>query len=608
MNQNLTKQRQIGWQPKSLISLLVICGTILAVGITASVSYFVVRGLLLNSLKSNVLSSLQKNGGEIDEWLAVLKADVESAANNTTVRSIDWLIAKPYLQSEQQRLPDFKRFSLVKPDGSYYTTDLGFIKGKNLSDRETFQQAIAGKLNTSDLIIARSDGKLQIAIAAPIWSVSPRNNSQLSQENSFISADNSTSVQLPSNSLPTTKPIGVLTGAVAIDRIQQVVSKTTSIKNSYAFALDSKGVPIAHPNRELIQENKSFLDAQEANLVEIAQAMINHQQGVKLVQLGGESFYVAYTPLKNARWSIAEVIPRDYIESQLSSLNLMASVLGILLVLITLIALWQLKLLQERHHTNTIKEVSRTIANSAKLLETTLENQELMATQQATAVNQTTTTMDELGESSAQVAFQAELATAEAGQILTLVDGVGEQTRNSSSLREQVGAITSQIMRLTEQTHQIGNIASLVSDMANQTNMLALNAAVEAVRAGEQGKGFSVIASEIRKLADRSKESAAKINTLVTDIHSATDTTVKVTSSGAKTVHNIVAAVNKIAISNQQISLATKQQAQAIQQVVNSMNSLNENAALSASGISETKVSIQELNKALSLIDTGRLG
>ena len=74
-----------------------------------------------------------------------------------------------------------------------------------------------------------------------------------------------------------------------------------------------------------------------------------------------------------------------------------------------------------------------------------------------------------------------------------------EQTLESMIiLKENVKAIAQQIMRLNEQTNQIGNISSVVTDLANQTNILALNAAVEAVRAGENAKGFNVLATEIR--------------------------------------------------------------------------------------------------------------
>ncbi|MGB6169275.1 MAG: methyl-accepting chemotaxis protein, partial [Geitlerinemataceae cyanobacterium] len=152
----------------------------------------------------------------------------------------------------------------------------------------------------------------------------------------------------------------------------------------------------------------------------------------------------------------------------------------------------------------------------------TMELQEQNTAQQAAAVNQTTTTMDELSASSRQSAEQAGAAAIDAGQGLSLAESGLKAAENTESVMSmlslKVNDMQNQIANLTEKTNQIGNISKLVADLANQTNMLALNAAVEAVRAGEHGKGFSVVAQEIRKLADQSKASTASIDDLVADI------------------------------------------------------------------------------------------
>ena len=90
------------------------------------------------------------------------------------------------------------------------------------------------------------------------------------------------------------------------------------------------------------------------------------------------------------------------------------------------------------------------------------------------------------------------------------------------TLKIRVSGIAEQILRLSEKNSQISNIIGLVSELANETNMLALNAAVEAARAGENGKGFEVVAVEIRKLADESKKSALKIQEIISEIKKAT--------------------------------------------------------------------------------------
>jgi methyl-accepting chemotaxis protein len=154
-----------------------------------------------------------------------------------------------------------------------------------------------------------------------------------------------------------------------------------------------------------------------------------------------------------------------------------------------------------------------------------------------------------------------------------------------------------EILRLSEQTSQIGSISELVRELANQTNMLALNAAVEAARAGEHGKGFGVVATEIRKLADQSRKSAERINALVSDVQNATNSTVMAAGEGTKTVEGIVTAINDITVSSQQISLTAKQQAIAIQQVVDAMNIIDSGAVQTASGIAQTKVETQKLSE-----------
>ena len=247
-----------------------------------------------------------------------------------------------------------------------------------------------------------------------------------------------------------------------------------------------------------------------------------------------------------------------------------------------------------------LNEIVNAVASSSAEIAATVEQQEATANQQAASVNQTTTTMDELGASSVQSTEQAEAALAAARQVLALVDSSVAIARHSgeSSLRDKVGQIAQHTLHLSEQVGQIYRITNLVRDLAKQTNMLALNAAVEAVRAGEQGKGFGVVASEIRKLADQSKKSAEKINNVVADIQNATHSTVMVTDEGTIAVENIVAGINNILVNSQQISLNAKQQAVAVQQVVETMNTLNLSARQTAQGLGQTKIGTQKLNSA----------
>jgi methyl-accepting chemotaxis protein len=265
---------------------------------------------------------------------------------------------------------------------------------------------------------------------------------------------------------------------------------------------------------------------------------------------------------------------------------------------------------------NTMNSAANAIAVSSQEINSTVESQEKIANSQASSVNETTTTMDELGNSSRTTAEQAEQAARGAKLALNLaasgMETVEKTMARMTNLQQKVGAIAEAIMLLSEQTMQISNISTLVGDLANQTNMLALNAAVEAVRAGEQGKGFSVVAAEIRKLADQSKKSAEKINTLIADIQKSINTTVMATEAGTQTAQDgvniaqetarafqgVTDSIDQIVVSNQQIALNAQQQALAIEQVVDAMNSINIGAKETANGIGQTKLGINKLNEA----------
>ncbi len=141
------------------------------------------------------------------------------------------------------------------------------------------------------------------------------------------------------------------------------------------------------------------------------------------------------------------------------------------------------------------------------------------------------------------------------------------------SIRHKIQTIAELILELSDFVQSISSTIGLVEDIAEQTNLLALNAAVEAARAGEHGKGFAVVASEIRKLADESKQATTKIISLINDIQQTANSTVLATEEGTKeiesglelahtiseNIEHLIDAMNEISSNMQEIIISSKQ-------------------------------------------------
>jgi two-component system, NtrC family, sensor kinase len=322
--QKISNSAQLGWQQahslwqhrrqrRHLLTLLILGGTALTISTTACISYFVVRGLILDNLKAIALLKLEKGSEEIDKWLSSRKAEIETIAYSPTVRTLDWKLVEPILQGETYRLKEYFLLSLVQADGSVQNT-LG--TNINTKYRQHFQKAMSGNVNVSDPMIGRSSKLSTIIIASPIWALPPTPN----------------------------KVIGVLAGSIKVDQVASVANSLQYGSDSYAFVLNSAGVPIIHPNNKIIGTidlpTPSFFKSKDPGLAAIARNMTSHQTNIELVKIDNKWVYVAYTPLSEVNWSMALVIPRENIESQLQALNLLTSVVGGLLVPAMLAAIW----------------------------------------------------------------------------------------------------------------------------------------------------------------------------------------------------------------------------------------------------------------------------
>ncbi|MEG4860615.1 cache domain-containing protein [Microcoleus sp. K1-B6] len=321
MPARLKGEYHLGYQT----ALLILAVTILAASITGCISYQSVRRLIITNLERNALLEVRDRANKIDRWLGTRKAEIEVLANTPPVRSMNWSVAEPYLKSEVNRLQKFQYFTLIDPDGSYFTTKVGRAL-INVSDRPHFKKAMAGEVYVSDPTLSRTLKKQRIVpISAPVWSNSANSIDKTAQ-----------------------KPIGVMNGVISIDRIAQVVRKLEYGPGTYAFVLNSQGVPIVHPDARLIgnidNSAPSLLESADANLANVAREMVYQKTGIVLTQINDARVYVAYLPLEQAEWSIALVIPRDNLEKELLPFKILAVAAGVLAAAAIFSAIVALKL------------------------------------------------------------------------------------------------------------------------------------------------------------------------------------------------------------------------------------------------------------------------
>jgi len=161
------------------------------------------------------------------------------------------------------------------------------------------------------------------------------------------------------------------------------------------------------------------------------------------------------------------------------------------------------------------------------------------------------------------------------------------------------GQVISQVVNTMEgirtSSNQIGEIISVIDGIAFQTNILALNAAVEAARAGEQGRGFAVVASEVRALAGRSAAAAKEIKTLITASIQQVENGNQVVKEAGSTIADIVANASKIDAMMTEISTATREQSQGVNQVSAAVNELDQGTQQNAALVEETAAAASAL-------------
>ena len=237
-----------------------------------------------------------------------------------------------------------------------------------------------------------------------------------------------------------------------------------------------------------------------------------------------------------------------------------------------------------------------------------VERQQSGIEQVATAINEMSASVQEVARNTMEAAESANHADDQAKQMQVIVDNTVSSVTKLANEVERIGSV---INDLQDQTTNIDTVLDVIKGIAEQTNLLALNAAIEAARAGEQGRGFAVVADEVRTLASRTQESTQEIQGIIETLQGGARSAVDAMENGRNDANetadqareagtsllSITAAIASISEMNTQIAASAREQSSVAEEVNENISTISVQAEVSAEGAQQTKAASEELSR-----------
>jgi|SRR5919106_946424 methyl-accepting chemotaxis protein len=242
-----------------------------------------------------------------------------------------------------------------------------------------------------------------------------------------------------------------------------------------------------------------------------------------------------------------------------------------------------------------LRQTVGTLASSCSEILAATTQQAAGTAEEVTAVQETSATVDEVRQT-AQMAAQKAGAVTETVQKTAQVshDGrraVEDSVKGMQEMKTRMEAIADRILTLSQQGQAVGEIINAVTDLAEQSNLLAVNAAIEAAKAGEAGKGFAVVATEVKALAEQSKQATAQVRAILNEIQRATQAAVMAAEQGVKASDAGVAVATRAGEAIRLLGESLSEASQAAQQILVS-------ARQQQAGVDQVAVAMQNIQQA----------